>query len=240
MTSGPPMKPLEFTRYAEDEQRRRAREFLSEIRRRRTVRQFSDRPIPRDVVEDCIAAAATAPSGAHKQPWTFVLVTDPALKSRIREAAEKEEREFYGHRTPERWLKDLEPFATDAHKPFLEIAPALVVVFAQKHGPPETDERHYYVQESVGIAVGFLLAALHHAGFATLTHTPSPMGFLSEILDRPANERPFVLIPVGYPADDAQVPDITRKSLSEVLVVKGRGPALARLFDHGVARTAGR
>ena len=220
MTSGPPMRPLEFTRYAEDEQRRRGREFLSEIRQRRTVRQFSDRPIPRDVVEDCIAAAATAPSGANKQPWTFVLVTDPAVKSKIREAAEKQEREFYGHRAPERWLKDLEPFATDAHKPFLEIAPALVVVFAQKHGPPETDERHYYVQESVGIAVGFLLAALHHAGFATLTHTPSPMGFLSEVLERPANERAFVLIPVGYPADDAQVPDITRKSLPEILVVK--------------------
>jgi nitroreductase len=224
MTSGPPMKPLQFTRYAEDEQRQRAREFLSEIRRRRTVRQFSDRPIPRDVVEDCIAAAATAPSGAHKQPWTFVLVTDPAVKSKIREAAEKEEREFYGHRAPERWLKDLQPFGTDAHKPFLEVAPALVVVFAQKHGPPETDERHYYVQESVGIAVGFLLAALHHAGFATLTHTPSPMGFLSEVLERPANERAFVLIPVGYPADEAEVPDITRKSLAEVLVVKERGP----------------
>jgi nitroreductase len=224
MTSGPSMKPLEFTRYAEDEQRQRAREFLSEIRRRRTVRQFSDRPIPRDVVEDCIAAAATAPSGAHKQPWTFVLVTDPAVKSKIREAAEKEEREFYGHRAPERWLKDLQPFGTDAHKPFLEVAPALVVVFAQKHGPPETDERHYYVQESVGIAVGFLLAALHHAGFATLTHTPSPMGFLSEVLERPANERAFVLIPVGYPADEAEVPDITRKSLAEVLVVKERGP----------------
>lgn len=214
------MMPLEFTRYTEDDQRRRAREFLVEIRRRRTVRQFSDRPIPRDVIEDCIAAAATAPSGAHKQPWTFVLVTDPGVKSRIREAAEKEEREFYGHRAPARWLKDLEPFGTDAHKPFLDVAPALVVVFAQKHGPPETDERHYYVQESVGIAVGFLLAALHHAGFATLTHTPSPMGFLSEVLERPANERAFVLIPVGYPADDAEVPALTRKPLSEVLVVR--------------------
>lgn len=223
MTSGPTMKPLEFTRYDEDEQRRRAREFLVEIRKRRTVREFSDRAVAREVLEDCIAAAATAPSGAHKQPWTFVLVTDPALKSRIREAAEKEEREFYGHRAPERWLKDLEPFGTDAHKPYLDIAPALIVVFAQKHGPPETDERHYYVQESVGIAVGFLLAALHHAGLATLTHTPSPMGFLSDVLGRPGNERAFVLIPVGYPADQAQVPDITRKPLSEVLVVKEPG-----------------
>lgn len=220
MTSGPTMRPLAFTRYTEEEQRRRAREFLTEIRKRRTVREFSDRPVPRDVLEDCIAAAATAPSGAHKQPWTFVLVTDPDLKSKIREAAEKEERAFYGGRAPERWLKDLEPFGTDAHKPYLEIAPALIVVFAQKHGPPETDERHYYVQESVGIAVGFLLAALHHAGLATLTHTPSPMGFLGEVLERPANERAFVLIPVGYPAEHAQVPDIIRKPLSEVLVAK--------------------
>jgi iodotyrosine deiodinase len=221
MTSEPRMKPLEFARYAEDEQRRRAREFLLELRRRRTVRQFSDRPVPQAILDDCIAAAATAPSGANKQPWTFVLVTDPALKLRIREGAENEERAFYGGRAPERWLRDLEPFGTDAHKPFLEIAPALIVVFAQKHGPPATDERHYYVQESVGIAVGFLLAALHHAGLATLTHTPSPMGFLGELLGRPANERAFVLIPVGYPADDAQVPDITKKPLSEVLVIKG-------------------
>jgi len=222
MTSGQHMKPLEFTRYAEDEQRRRAREFLEELRRRRTVRQFSDRPVPREVLEDCVAAAATAPSGANKQPWTFVLVTDPALKSRIREAAEKEERAFYHGRAPERWLKDLQPFGTDEHKPYLEVAPALIVVFAQKHGPSEADERHYYVQESVGIAVGFLLAALHHAGLATLTHTPSPMGFLAEVLERPSNERPFVLIPVGYPAEDAQVPDIGKKPLSEVLVVKER------------------
>jgi iodotyrosine deiodinase len=223
MTSGPRMRPLEFTRYTDDEQRRRAREFLLEITRRRTVRQFSDTPIPREVLEDCIAAAATAPSGANKQPWTFVLVTDPTLKSKIREAAENEERAFYGGRAPDRWLKDLEPFGTDAHKPFIDVAPALIVVFAQKHGPPDTDERHYYVQESVGIAVGFLLAALHHAGLATLTHTPSPMGFLGEVLGRPSNERPFVLIPVGYPADDAQVPDITKKPLSEVLVVKDHG-----------------
>ena len=218
MTSGPPMKPLDFTRYAEDEQRRRARAFLEEIRTRRTVRHFSDRPVPLDVIEDCIAAAATAPSGANKQPWTFVLVTDPTVKARIREAAEKEERAFYGGRAPERWLRDLEPFGTDADKPYLERAPALIVVFAQKHGPPDTDERHYYVQESVGIAVGFLLAALHHAGLASLTHTPSPMGFLAEVLGRPPHERPFVLMPVGYPADDAMVPVIERKPLSEVLV----------------------
>ncbi|MGE0364080.1 MAG: nitroreductase family protein [Vicinamibacterales bacterium] len=217
------MKPLAFTKYSEDEQRRRAREFLDEIRKRRTVREFCDRPVPREILEDCIAAAATAPSGANKQPWTFVLVTDPVLKSRIREAAEKEEHAFYHGRAPERWLRDLEPFGTDEHKPYLDIAPALIVVFAQKHGAPEADERHYYVQESVGIAVGFLIAALHHAGLATLTHTPSPMGFLAQVLERPANERAFVLLPVGYPADDAQVPDISKKPLSEVLILKEGG-----------------
>jgi nitroreductase len=213
------MKRLEFARYSEEEQRQRARAFLDEIRKRRTVREFSDRPVPIEVLEDCIAAAATAPSGANKQPWTFVVVTDAAVKSRIREAAENEERAFYGRRAPEWWLKDLEPFGTDSNKPFLEIAPALIVVFAQKHGTA-IDEHHYYVNESVGIAVGFLLAALHHAGLASLTHTPSPMNFLAEVLQRPANERAFVLIPVGYPADHAEVPDITKKALSEVLVVR--------------------
>jgi nitroreductase len=219
MAIPPKMKPLEFAAYSPEEQRQRARAFLDEIRKRRTVREFSSRAVPRDVLEDCIAAAATAPSGANKQPWTFVVITNPALKSRIREAAEKEEQAFYGHRAPDRWLRDLEPFGTDAVKPFLEIAPALIVVFAQKHGSG-ADERHYYVHESVGIAVGFLLAALHHAGLATLTHTPSPMNFLSEVLGRPANERAFVLIPVGYPAEDAEVPDITKKPLSEVMILK--------------------
>jgi iodotyrosine deiodinase len=213
------MMRLEFTRRTEDEQRQRARAFLDEIRLRRTVRHFSSRPVPLDVLEDCIAAAATAPSGANKQPWTFVLVTDQALKSRIRQAAEKEEDAFYSGRAGQRWLKDLEPFGTNSHKPFIDIAPALIVLFAQKHGS-EADERHYYVNESVGIALGFLLAALHHAGLATLTHTPSPMGFLSEVLERPPNERAYVLIPVGYPADDAEVPVISKKPLSEVLVVK--------------------
>jgi nitroreductase len=210
---------LDFTHYAEDEQRERAHTFLAEIRRRRTVREFSDRPVPRDVLVDCIAAAGTAPSGANKQPWTFVLVTNAATKARIREAAEREERLFYGGRAPERWLRDLEPFGTDAHKPFLEVAPALIVVFAQRYGP-EVDQRNYYVSESVGIAVGFLIAALHHAGLATLTHTPSPMLFLSEVLERPPNERAYVVLPVGYPADDAVVPDVARKPLSEILVVK--------------------
>lgn len=211
------MRSLDFTRCDPADMSRRADEFLAAIRRRRTVRHFTNEPIPMDVVRRCIEAAATAPSGANKQPWTFVLVTDGEIKSRIREAAEEEERAFYGGRAGDRWLKDLEALATDEHKPFLEIAPALIVVFAQRHGK-EVDERHYYVQESVGIACGFLLAALHNAGLATLTHTPSPMGFLGKILGRPENERAYLLIPVGYPTSDCIVPDITKKTLSEVLV----------------------
>jgi nitroreductase len=210
-------RELEFTRLSEAEMRARADALFAELVRRRTVREFSDEPVPLDVVERCIATAAQAPSGANKQPWTFVLVTDPEVKRRIRAAAEEEERAFYGGRAPERWLRDLEPLGTDEHKPFLTTAPALVVVFAQRHGA-DADERHYYVAESVGIAVGFLLAALHHAGLATLTHTPSPMAFLGEILGRPAHERAYLLVPVGYPAPGCRVPDITRKALDEVLV----------------------
>lgn len=214
-----PTRPLEFTTRSGAEIVARSSAFLHELASRRSVREFSDRPVPREALEHCIATAASAPSGANKQPWTFVLVTDPALKARIREAAEREERAFYEGRAPERWLSDLAPLGTDWHKPFLEVAPALIVVFAQKHAA-EADARHYYVNESVGIAVGFLLAALHHAGLVSLTHTPSPMGFLGELLDRPDHERAYLLIPVGYPAPDARVPDITRKSLDEVLVVK--------------------
>jgi iodotyrosine deiodinase len=210
-------RELEFTRLSEAEMRARADALFAELARRRTVREFSSEPIPLDVVERCIHAAAQAPSGANKQPWTFVLVTDPEVKRRIRAAAEEEERAFYGGRAPERWLRDLEPLGTDEHKPFLTTAPALVVVFAQRHGA-DAEARHYYVAESVGIAVGFLLAALHHAGLATLTHTPSPMAFLGEILGRPANERAYLLVPVGYPAPGCRVPDIVRKSLDEVLV----------------------
>jgi len=197
----------------------RAREFLAEIRRRRSVRHFSPARIPRQILEDCIAAAASAPSGANKQPWTFVLVTDPGLKQKIRVAAEKEERSFYHGRAPQRWLTDLKPFGTDWRKPFLETAPALIVVFAQKYGETAA-EQHYYVNESVGIAVGFLLAALHNAGLAALTHTPSPMSFLRYVLDRPASERAYMLIPVGLPADDCQVPAISKKSLADVLVLR--------------------
>lgn len=197
----------------------RASAFRAEMTKRRSVRFFSPEPIPEGVIEDCIATAAQAPSGANKQPWTFAVVTDPALKTKIRAAAEEEEREFYSHRAPPRWLADLEPFGTTAEKPFLEIAPALIVVFAQKHGE-HAEERHYYVQESVGIACGFLLAALHHAGLAALTHTPSPMGFLQRLLARPDNERAYLLIPVGRPAADCLVPEIARKPLPQVLVQK--------------------
>jgi len=211
------MKALEFERRDEEEMRGRSESFLTLMRRRRSVRMFSGDPIPLDVVEHCIETAAQAPSGAHKQPWTFVLVTDPETKAKIREAAEEEERAFYGGRASDQWLEDLEPFETGPDKPFLEIAPALIVVFAQRHGEGKKD-RHYYVTESVGIASGMLLAALHQAGLATLTHTPSPMGFLSKVLERPDNERPFLLIPVGYPADDCQVPDLKRKSRDEILV----------------------
>jgi len=211
------MKPLGFERRDEDEMRARAESFLTLMRRRRSVRTFSDEAIPLDVVERCIETAAQAPSGAHKQPWTFVLVTDPETKAKIREAAEEEERAFYGGRASDQWLEDLEPFETGPDKPFLEVAPALIVVFAQRHGETKRD-RHYYVSESVGIATGMLLAALHQAGLATLTHTPSPMGFLAEVLGRPASERPFLLIPVGYPAKDCQVPKLERKTLDQVLV----------------------
>jgi nitroreductase len=198
--------------------RRRAHDFFALMDRRRSVREFSDRPIPEGVVEDCIRTAGTAPSGAHKQPWHFVAVRDPSLKREIRIAAEKEEREFYGGRAPDDWLTALEPLGTDASKPFLEIAPCLIVIFARRYGEDEAGsrEKHYYVQESVGIATGFLIAALHSAGLVTLTHTPSPMGFLNSVLGRPKNERPFLLLVTGYPAEDARVPDLVRKPLEEI------------------------
>lgn len=197
---------------------RAAREFYQIMSRRRTVRMFSDRAVSEETIRWVCAAAGTAPSGANKQPWRFVAVADPDLKRRIREGAEEEEREFYGKRAGEEWLRDLAPFGTDDNKDFLEIAPWLIVVFKMM----KTDEggQVYYVNESVGIAVGMLLAAAHHAGLATLTHTPSPMKFLGEILERPEHERPYLLIPVGYPAEGCVVPDIERKPLEEILVVR--------------------
>lgn len=193
-----------------------ARGFYEVMRHRRTVRMFSDRPVSRATIEHVIRAAGTSPSGAHKQPWRFVAVSDPAMKSKIREAAEAEEREFYERRASEEWLDDLAPFGTDSNKPFLEIAPWLIIVFKMM----KTDDggQVYYVNESVGLATGMLLAAAHHAGLATLTHTPSPMGFLREVLGRPEHERPFLLIPVGYPADDCVVPRLERKPLDDIAV----------------------
>jgi iodotyrosine deiodinase len=216
-TADPPMVPAPRGPELTDSERvDRARAFADELSTRRTVRDFARDPVPLDAVREAVRAAATAPSGANVQPWRFVLVTDAEARRRIREGAEAEEREFYGRRAGEEWLDALAPLGTDADKPFLETAPVLVVVFEVHRGDGEP--KPYYPKESVGIAVGMLLAALHRAGFATLTHTPSPMRFLGEILGRPRNERPFVVVPVGYPADGALVPAIGRKSLSEVLV----------------------
>ena len=210
----PGFQRLDYHRPTPAWQREVAAEMVRQHRLRRSVRDFSADPIPLDVLDACIEAAALAPSGANKQPWSFCVVTDPALKRRIRLAAEAEERAFYGGRASDRWLADLAHLGTDAAKPFLETAPALVVLFAQKRG--RDGQKHYYISESVGIAAGFLISALHRCGLATLTHTPSPMGFLAELLQRPANERAFLLLPVGYPAEGCQVPRIERKPLDEV------------------------
>lgn len=211
-------KKLDFEEYSESKMRSRSESFLNEIITRRTVREFSDRIVPIDIINNCIKTAASAPSGANKQPWQFVIVRDSGIKTKIREAAEKEEKEFYGHRATKEWLEDLNQFGTDWHKPFLDIAPYLIVVFRKIYDLEDdgTQRKNYYVNESVGIASGFLLAALHHAGLATLTHTPSPMNFLGEILNRPKNEKAFLLIPVGYPAKDAEVPDISKKPFGEI------------------------
>jgi nitroreductase len=220
VTDGPRFAPLEFERLSETEQRARSRRFLEDMARRRSVRDFSDEAVPVELLENAIVTAGTAPSGAHQQPWTFVLVSDPTLKRQIREAAEEEERRSYEARMPDEWLAALEPLGTDWRKPYIEVVPYLIVVFEQAYGlrPDGTKVKHYYVRESVGIAVGLLLASLHEAGLATLTHTPSPMGFLRELLGRPENERPYVLVPVGYPAAGCTVPDLERKALDEILV----------------------
>jgi iodotyrosine deiodinase len=198
----------------------KSREFLAWMDERRTIRDFSDQWVPKAVIEQLILAASTAPSGAHKQPWTFCAVSDPVLKKQIREAAEKEEFENYQSRMPEKWLEALRPFGTDWHKPFLETAPWLIIAFKKSYDFGENKEKinNYYVNESVGLACGFLMAAIHHAGLATLPHTPSPMNFLSKVLHRPENEKPFLLLPVGYPAPDCFVPDLQRKALGEVSV----------------------
>lgn len=198
--------------------RQRSRDFLEVAQRRRSLREFSDRPVPREIIEQCLLAAGTAPSGANTQPWYFAVVESPDIKRQIRVAAEKEEQAFYAHKAPQYWLDALAPLGTDADKPFLETAPYLIAVFQQRYGEAVDGSRvkHYYAPESVGIATGILVTALHHAGLACLTHTPSPMGFLNQILGRPKAERPFVLLVVGFPAIDAKVPDIQKKTLAEI------------------------
>ncbi len=214
-----------FTRYERetftaDEMLLRTKEYYAWMDTRRTVRDFSDKAVPKDVIENLLMTASTAPSGAHKQPWTFCAVSDPAIKKQIRVAAEKEEYESYTSRMSEEWLADLRPLQTDWKKEFLEIAPYLIIVFKKAYDLDGDGVKHtnYYVSESVGLACGFLLSAIHQAGLVALTHTPSPMNFLSTVLDRPSNERPFLLIPVGYPADEVYVPQLERKSLKDIAV----------------------
>ena len=219
MTSTPQTMPLDFVEVPPDEMLARARGFAATLQRRRTVRDFSNRPVPRQIIEECIRAACSAPSGANQQPWRFVAVADPAIKHHIREAAEAEEREFYGRRAPAEWLAALAPLGTDQNKPFLDVAPWLIAIFIERIGvaPDGTREKRYYPDESVGIATGMLITALHMAGVATLTHTPSPMKFLNEILGRPKDrERPFLLLVAGYPAENCRVPAITRLPFAEV------------------------
>ncbi|MFT7668919.1 MAG: iodotyrosine deiodinase [Planctomycetota bacterium] len=214
--------PLDFERQAPEVMATRAEDFADEMGKRRSVRDFKSDPIPSGVLDACIRCAGSAPSGAHQQPWTFVVVTDPELKKRIRLAAEEEERTNYDGRMNDEWLKALAPLGTDANKEFLEVAPALIVLFRKAHGREgEKKVQYYYTNESIGIALGFLLSALHCAGLASLTHTPSPMKFLEKVLDRPENERAYMLIPVGFPVDDCEVPDLTRKPLDDIRVWRG-------------------
>jgi iodotyrosine deiodinase len=208
-----------YREFSAEEMKVRARSFRDEMLRRRTVRQFSSRPVPREVIEDCLHTAGSAPSGANLQPWHFVVVTDAERKRRIREAAEKEEHIFYQQRAPKEWLEALAPLGTDEHKPYLEAAPYLIAVFAETYGVTAGGKKvkNYYVMESVGIATGMLISAVHMAGLVSLTHTPSPMGFLNSILGRPAQEKAFLLLVVGYPAADAMVPRISKKPLAEIV-----------------------
>jgi iodotyrosine deiodinase len=218
MSAAYPFVPYHIDYISPEEMIRKAEEYYSFMDKRRSVREFSDRPVPREVVERIIQTASTAPSGAHKQPWSFCVVSNKELKKAIREAAEKEEFESYhGRMTPE-WIEDLAPLGTDWQKPFLETAPWIIVVFKKAYDFKQDGSKrnNYYVTESVGIACGFLISAIHYAGLVTLTHTPSPMNFLAKILARPENERPYLLLPIGYPADKVEVPDIKRKSLEQV------------------------
>jgi nitroreductase len=210
-------QPLNFTEYPPDEMRQRATAFRRLMQKRRTVRHFSDKPVPREIIEECLITAGTAPNGANLQPWHFVVVSDPQVKHEIRVAAEEEEKEFYHRRAPKEWLEALAPLGTDEHKPFLDTAPYLIVIFGKNHSelPDGRRVKNYYVNESVGIATGFLIAALHNAGLVSLTHTPSPMGFLNAILNRPQDEKPFLLLVTGFPAKDAEVPVIQKKPLNE-------------------------
>ena len=217
--TAPTFIPLsDYREYPVDEMKRRAEEFYADIKRRRTVREFSSRPVQREIIENCLHAAGTAHNGANLQPWHFVVVSDLETKKKIRVAAEEEEREFYDGRAPQEWLDALAPLGTDANKPFLEVAPYLIVIFSKSYDvlPDGRKVKNYYAQESTGIATGFLINAIHHAGLVSLTHTPSPMKFLNQILDRPTNEHPFLVLVVGYPAEGAKVPQITKKKLEEI------------------------
>jgi len=208
----------DFKEYSPEDMIKRSESFYNQIKQRRTVRDFSDKPVSKEVIENCIRTAGTAPSGANLQPWHFVVVSDPKIKKRIRFAAEKEEKEFYTNRAPKEWLDALAPLGTNEEKPFLEKAPHLIAIFAKSYDilPDGRKVKQYYSQESTGIACGILITAIHNAGLVSLTHTPSPMNFLNEILGRPNNERPFLLLVVGYPAKDAKVPDIQKKKLEEI------------------------
>ena len=209
--------PLQYREYSEEEMLKRSEVFYNELKQRRTVRTFSDKEVPREVIKNCIKAAGTAPNGANLQPWHFVIVSDKQVKSKIREAAEKEEYEFYHGKAPDEWINALEHLGTDEHKPFLEKAPYLIVIFEKKYEETEQGKiKHYYTKESVGIATGFLINALHHAGLVSLTHTPSPMNFLNDILKRPSNEKPFLILVVGFPEENTTVPDIRKKTIEEI------------------------
>lgn len=214
-----PFRPLdEYIEFPPEEMLERSKAFYEMIKRRRTVREFSEREIPREIIENCLKAAGTAPSGANMQPWRFVVVSDPKIKRQIREKAEEVEKDFYNRRAPEYWLKALEPLGTDENKAYMEKAPYLIVIFSVRHGYHEdgSKQNHYYLAESVGIATGMLLTALHNAGLATLTHTPSPMAFLRDVLDRPKEETPFMVVVAGYPDENAKVPDISKKGLDDI------------------------